>query len=340
LNFETFTGPFVWKGDAVWNRPDACHYLSTSDISALRQALKREDLAGAAAHVIHPEVFQMPELDGVLGKARQELENGCGVFRLRNLDLCGLDVKAVERIFRLLTCQIGTPISQSASGETLFHVCDAGFPAGHSQARGPNTRQGLSFHTDRCDIIAFACVRQALAGGENLLVSAAALHNHLLQERPDLLRQLYQPFIWKRHNIDTGNQRPWCELPIFAPWKGKFMGNIMRVLIERGHQLPNIPNLTVLQREALDTLESLARRPEFHTRFLQQPGDLLFVNNLLVWHSREPFQDAAEPDRKRLLLRIWLATAFSRELDPIYAGLYGHSQAGILRGGIHPPNPA
>ena len=40
-----------------------------------------------------------------------------------------------------------------------------------ARSRGPNTRKRLSFHTDRTDVIAFLCLRQAKAGGENDVVS-------------------------------------------------------------------------------------------------------------------------------------------------------------------------
>jgi len=333
---EKFTGPAVWSGSSLWQRPNTQHRLEPGENTALRTLMAKT--GHLDLHAIEKAHFESAALEPIFAKARDELEHGSGVFRLRGLDFTALGEEEIARIFWGFARQIGTPVSQSAKGELIFQVQDQGYKMGQSAARGPNTKRGLSFHTDRCDVIAFCCVRQAAQGGQNLLASAATLHNEILESRPDLLDVLYQPFIWQRHNVDTGNQRPWCELPVFAPHKGRFMANIMRVLIERGHQRPDVPSLTETQQEALDYLESTARRPDIHTEFLQEPGDLLFVNNLVVFHSRREFEDTRAVTKKRLLLRLWLATPTSRELDPVYAALYGDHEAGTIRGGMHPPN--
>ena len=335
MSFENVTGPAVWSGASLWERATTHYRLSDAENQALRRRLAAS--SSLPLNSLEKADFAHDDLTPIYAMARDELEHGSGVFRLRGLSLDHLTEDEIARIFWGIARQIGTPVSQSAKGELIFRVQDQGYRMGQAAARGPNTRKGLSFHTDRCDVIAFCCVRQAIHGGENLLASAATLHNEILAARPDLLEVLYQPFTWQRHNVDTGNHKPWCQLPVFAPHKGKFMANIMRVLIERGHQRPDVPELTGPQREALDYLETTARRPEIHTEFRQEPGDLLFVNNLIVFHSRREFEDAQNPARKRLLLRLWLATPTSRELDPVYAGLYGTHRAGTTRGGMHPP---
>jgi alpha-ketoglutarate-dependent taurine dioxygenase len=187
-------------------------------------------------------------------------------------------------------------------------------------------------------VIAFLCVRQAANGGANFLANAIAVHNEILRHRPDLLSTLYHHYYWKRHNVDTGNEKPWCQLPIFAPYKDRLTANCMRVLIERADALPELPSMTPKQREALDMLEQVARDPDIHMRLRQEPGDLLFINNFAVLHSREAFQDppGLPVAQRRLLLRLWLSIPNNRPLPPAYASLYGYAEAGALRGGIWP----
>ena len=84
----------------------------------------------------------------------------------------------------------------------------------HPKARGPNTAKELRFHCDRCDVIGFLCVRQARQGGENYLVSSIEVHKEILARRPDLLEELYRPWYYKTHNVDVGNDDPWCRQPI------------------------------------------------------------------------------------------------------------------------------
>ena len=47
-----------------------------------------------------------------------------------------------------------------------------------------------------------------------------------------------------------------------------------------------------------------------------EPGDIQIANNLSVLHQRTEFVDHAEPERKRHLLRLWLAAHHGRSLAP------------------------
>ena len=54
-----------------------------------------------------------------------------------------------------------------------------------------------------------------------------------------------------------------------------------------------------------------------------EPGDMLFANNYSIMHSRTGFEDYAQPDRKRKLLRLWLKMENARELAPELPGQNG-----------------
>ncbi|MCG8458433.1 MAG: TauD/TfdA family dioxygenase, partial [Holophagales bacterium] len=162
-------------------------------------------------------------------------------------------------------------------------------------------------------------------------------HNEILARRPDLLEELYRPWYYKTHNVDTANPDPWCHQPIFAIEQGHFVGYVLRVLIDRAYELPELPNMTPRQRQALDFLDAVCADPALHHRFRQEAGDMLFVNNFTNFHSRSAFEDHPDPTRRRLILRIWLAVPDSRPLPPSFAGSFGNTGAGEIRGGIHPP---
>ena len=63
------------------------------------------------------------------------------------------------------------------------------------RARGPNTNRQLSFHTDRCDVIEFLCLRSTKSGGENQIVSSLEVERIIQAERPDLHETLYSNFL-------------------------------------------------------------------------------------------------------------------------------------------------
>ena len=56
--------------------------------------------------------------------------------------------------------------------------------------------------------------------------------------------------------------------------------------------------------EAIDTFRATAQRLQFETRL--EPGEASFLNNYTVMHARSQFDDWEEPDKKRLMLRLWL----------------------------------
>ncbi len=330
-------GPSLWRGSEIAQREDWCHRLSNNEVKEIRGALAAS--AGLDLEAIGAEDFPLPSLGQSLARAASTLEEGCGSFLLRAWPAAEHSLEDNRRAFWGISRHLGTPISQSAKGDRIFHVENAGFATDDPRARGPNTSRGLSFHCDRCDVIGFLCVRQARSGGESFLVSSVALHNEILARRPDLLRVLYEPFYYKTHNVDRANPEPWCRQPVFAEVEGRFVGYLLRVLIDRAYAMPELPEMSQAQREALDLIDELAADPKIHHCFRQEPGDFFFVNNFVNFHSRSEFVDYPEAERRRLLLRIWLSVPNSRPLPPLFAGSFGRVRAGELRGGIHPAEP-
>jgi len=269
----------------------------------------------------------LPELQHLATRLSQELEEGAGVVLLRGVPL---DARA----FWALTLQLGTPVSQSAEGQRLFPVRDAGYQPGDSRFRGPMSSKRLSFHTDRCDVIAFLCIQPAAEGGDTFVVSSVALRDELRRRHPSVLETLSRPYPYLRHTVDVGNQRPYCELPIFSERDGFFGAHFLRVLIDRADKSADAPSLTDEQRAALDTLEALAEDPAMHASFRMEPGDVLLLNNWTTFHRRSEFIDAEEPERKRHLLRVWLSMDNSRPIDPRFADHFGATEGGVLRGGM------
>lgn len=313
--------PSVWTGDELLSRPDWLYTLDQQDI---------DEVEALASH----QCEDLPRMDTLLRQVQCDLENGSGAVMIRGFPVRQMEEEACKRLFIGLGTVVGTPISQSADGDLIFSVRDEGFGEDDPRTRGPNTNKKLSFHTDRCDVIAFLCLKQAKSGGENQVVSSPALYNAVRDRRPDLLKVLMSPFYYKRHNVDQGNHSPYCQQPIFSFCHGVFAANILRVLIERAHADPSIPDLSDLQIEALDYLENLSDDPAFHVTFSQQPGDMLFLNNWVTFHRRTAFEDHDDIAERRHLLRLWLSVPNSRELDPLFVGNYGATGAGMIRGGM------
>ena len=65
-----------------------------------------------------------------------------------------------------------------------------------------------------------------------------------------------------------------------------------------------------------------------------EPGDIQLLNNHLIYHARTRYDDYDEPEKKRLLLRLWLAVPGSRPLPAGYELVFGNIEAGAVRGGV------
>ena len=63
--------------------------------------------------------------------------------------------------------------------------------------------------------------------------------------------------------------------------------------------------MTDEERTILDYLDSLFAREEFDFTYKLEAGEILLNNNWTL-HGRKACEDHAEPDGKRLLMRIWL----------------------------------
>ena len=80
-------------------------------------------------------------------------------------------------------------------------------------------------------------------------------------------------------------------------------------------------------------LADLAGDPELRLDMSFMPGDIQFLHNHTILHDRTSFVDWPEPERRRHLLRLWLAAAHARPLPEVFAQRYGSVTVGD-RGGI------
>ena len=328
--------PAAWRGSELLGRPDWQITLEAKEIDELLKAIQPVLESGRPWQETSRGDYEMPSLARRLAGIQRDLELGSGAAMIKGFPVDLLDEEQAACAFWAMMCHLGTAVSQTAEGQRFFHVRDEGFRVGQSQARGPNTRKRLSFHTDRCDVIAFLCLRQARQGGENQLVSSVTLYNEILHRRPDLLDALLQPLPYLRHNVDTSNTLPFCRQPVFSFREGHFAGCFLRVLVDRAHQSEDAPDCTPEQIEAMNFLEEVAEENELHVQFRQERGDLLLVNNWVNFHRRFEFEDHEDPQLRRHLLRIWLAVPNSRPLDPVFIDNYGATGAGAIRGGMQP----
>ena len=193
------------------------------------------------------------------------------------------------------------------------------------------TNQLLRFHTDRCDVVALFCIRQAKAGGLSQLCSSPAVHNEMLRRRPELCAALYEPVWRSRFGEEDATDDSSYPLPVWGVRGGKFTSHYSRTFIEVAQRRPEVPRLSEAQAEAIDLLHGIAEELSLEMSF--RPGDIQFVNNHVIYHARRGFEDDPA-DGGRLLLRLWVAMPNSRALPEDHRVLWRNIEAGAIRGGI------
>jgi hypothetical protein len=288
--------------------------------------------------------FPLASTADLLGSIADELENGRGMVRLRGLPVERYSDEDIRRIFWGIGTHLGTSVYQNAKGEIMGEVRDetklpnktyAPAEDGRitsSRARARSTGP-LRWHTDRCDVIALLCVRNAKAGGISKLTSIVTIYNEILRRRPDLLELLCQDY-WRSRPADEDGpttSRAFA-LPVFGVENGRLTCQYSRTYVEQAQEFPEVPRITPAQNEALDLLAEVAEEVCLYSPFV--PGDLQLLNNHVIFHGRTAYEDDSASHQDRLLLRLWLSMPNSRRLPRGFETFWGSTEPGVLRGGV------
>ena len=126
-DLQKYEGPEVWRGDELAERPDFQHVLTADEIAEIEKALAGVLERGLDLESIGRDDFPLPHFGETLREAQKSLETGAGNFFLRGWPIERYDEDENAKMFRGVSCHLGTPISQSAAGEELYRVEDAGF---------------------------------------------------------------------------------------------------------------------------------------------------------------------------------------------------------------------
>jgi hypothetical protein len=296
----------VWLGSRIDYRNEGLHALSAAEVAEIDAALAHLKALGAVDFpAITPAKFPLPTLGRVLVALGDELRDGRGFVLLRGLPRERYSLDDMALIYAGLGVHIGRLLPQSYFGELLGHVIDVSDI--EAQARGYHSGGAQRMHTDTCDIVSLMCVRAAKSGGASRIVSAAAVHNRLLETRPDLLALCYEGFLCRRMPLDAelGSGVVLKTVGFFSRASGTLSTNLSGDYPRRAAAAGDV-TLSALQLEALDAIQEIARSPEFYLDMSIGEGDIQFLNNRAILHGRTEYQDWPTVTERRHLFRLWL----------------------------------
>lgn len=329
---EPAQGPAVWRGPDYRSDTRWIFRLDEGDIAELLAAVRNLPRDDADLRKTDRSDFPLPELGPRLTALQREIVEGRGFVLIKGIPLERFHAFEAAALYWGIGLYFGVPVSQNADGHLLGHVKDAGYAPGDPRRRGYQTPEALRHHTDSCDIVGLMCLRGAKSGGLSSITSAGAVHNAMLQARPDLLEVLYRPFhISRIGEVPAGKQRAYT-IPIFNRFGGCLTSIYPARDLRMAQHEPGIPPLTAAQEAALALLDEYAET--FSLKMDIEPGDIQFLHNHTILHGRTEYEDFAEPERRRHMLRLWLSAPNGRPLPPAFAERYGTVEQGAVRGGI------
>ncbi len=327
-------GPSVWYGPDKTNSSEWLHKLNPDEIGEVERAMRPLAEAKADIAQITKADFHLPLLGDRLTRIRDEVVEGRGFALLRGLPVETWSIREAATAYFGIGRYFGNAVSQNAKGHVLGHVRDLGRDAVQDPtSRIYQTRERQTFHTDYCDVVALLCLKTAKSGGASALVSSMTIYNEMLKRRPDLVPLLFDHLYTDRRGEIPEGEKPWHEVPVFNWHKGHLSALYVRRYIESARRIPEVPPLSERQLEALDLFDELANDPAINLQMEFRPGDMQWVHNHTMLHDRTAYVDWPEPEKKRHLLRLWLAAPNARPLPKAYAPLYGSVEIGN-RGGI------
>lgn len=283
--------------------------LSAEDRSAITRYARGGDGAELAAHFSEQA-----------GRWSDLLIEGPGFVRLRRFPVDVLTQAESERGYLGLGRLLGQPVGQDRDANLLTHIRDERLPPAPA-VRRYRTNRRQDFHSDGSDLVGLLCLHSAQSGGESKIAGSHAVYNEMLRRDPHLVDVMYQPMPWDRNDEQSPGEQPFFELPPIVDIDGLPRLFFIAWYIRDSQRHSDAPRLTVDQRAALELVEAIANDPAFHIEMRFEPGDIQWLNNTTVLHSREAYTDDADLGRRRHLLRLWLKTQAATTHELLRAGV-------------------
>lgn len=242
---------------------------------------------------------------------RQVLMESKGFAHIRELGQSGFDEHQLRLFYVLLGLALGDLLETYGR---LHDVFDRGVDFRSTEVSVSKTRVKAPFHTDSTsrrlfpNVIGLLCLRPAMSGGQSMLVNACHVYREIERSHSKHLPALFSDHY--RNTVTPGDEDVDVAdnaYPVFT-W-GRFSTGptfrYMRHWIETGYAKAG-EQLDEDTVAAFDCLDDELERDRNVLGIDLAAGDILLVNNALVAHTRTPFEDYTDPDRKRLLARAWL----------------------------------
>jgi len=303
-------------GHEAWTRAD----IRDSDYKVVLSEAARAELLDAVKTLrrqpvpllaLRPDSFALPACRAAMEEVRAILTDGIRFALLQGLPIDELSVDEAKALYWMLSAMLARPVAQKLDGTIVYDVHDTGQQAlPGSGIRPDKTNIDLQFHNDNSynftmpEFVGLLCVRQAKDGGMSRVMSFATAHNALRERRRELMPRFYRPFWFDRQREFHPGEPSTFSAPLFIRDGERLHARLSLHQIRGGYALRGgMDNETTA---AVEAIREVFADPALQFQFRLQAGDIQYVANREVGHSRTEFHDHAEVERRRLLIRLWL----------------------------------
>ena len=261
--------------------------------------------------VLGAQDFAMPACREAMTRARTMLAAGVRFAIVDRLPLDEMSAGEATAIYWLLSSLIARPVAQKLDGTLIYDVLDTGQEAlPGSGVRPDKTNIEIRFHNDNAyndsppDYVGLLCLRRAMSGGHSRVISFHTAFNQMLTHCPERLGRLYEPFWFDRQREFHPDESPIFAAPVFddrAELKARFSVH----QINSGYAMRGEP-VDEAGAAALSAMLDIFEDDALSADFDLEPGQMQFVDNRALGHSRTAFVDYPDAAQKRHLVRLWL----------------------------------
>jgi hypothetical protein len=267
--------------------------------------------------LLTPDLFEFSACRALAAKVRNALKEGVSFALIDRVPLDGITSEEAKALYWLTSSMIARPVAQKLDGTMIYDVHDTGLKAlPGSGVRPDKTNVDLTFHNDNAynrtmpEVVGLFCLRQAKSGGLSRAISFQSAHNCLLEDYPDLLPRFYRPFPFDRQKEHFAGEDPIFSAPLFE-YDGRLRARLAPYQVKNAFAMRGEP-VDAETAAATAALDEIFSRPELIAEYYMQPGQIQYVNNLEIGHSRTAFTDYDDVERRRYLVRMWLRDAGRR----------------------------
>jgi hypothetical protein len=330
----------AWYGPAMAGRGEWTYELRANEIDEIDNAVRTAVERGADLVSMTREDFPLPVLAPRLAEIRDYILHGAGLFLLRGLPVQRYSPLESALAFRGIGAHLGEAVSQNGQGHVLGHVANLGLDYSDPSTRGYQTAAELRYHTDASDIVGLLCLKPAKSGGLSRVASSTTVWNEVVRRRPDLAAELMQPYCLSRWGEIGAGQQRYAEFPLFTAFDGRMIAVFIAAAIEKAQAFSEVPRLSAAQHEAMVMVNALAGEDAIRLDMDFRPGDMQFLLNHSILHSRTAYEDFPETSKRRHLLRLWLACPSGPALPPHLTTDFQGATASGRPNGIQVPGVA